>query len=287
MTDLALAVGDYRLGLLPARGGAIARFDWRGAALMRPVSGPSVLDTACFPLVPWSNRIAFGHMTADRRDVRLPPNHPRADHPHPLHGIGWLAPWAVAAATGSHAVLRHRHAAGAWPWAYEAEQTFDLTEHGLDHRLSVRNLASSPMPAGLGVHPYFPRTDATIYRGLHRAEWDTAADGLPRSVHAAREPTDWWAGAPVATRIVDTVYGGREGPLTIDWPERRLRLTIAPSADLSFTVVYVPDGASFFCVEPVSHPTNAINLPGTPGLRWLAPGEAMTVSIGYRAAALA
>ena len=57
---IELKAGEYFLALEPERGGSIARFGWRGQDLMRPTCGPSVLDVACFPLVPFSNRIAHG-----------------------------------------------------------------------------------------------------------------------------------------------------------------------------------------------------------------------------------
>lgn len=280
---LALAAADYRLVLDPIRGGSVARFDWRGEPLMRPTCGPSVLDTACFPLVPFSNRIAFGRFRAGDRQVRLAPNFPGADHPHPLHGFGWLAPWIVVRRQPASALLRHRYAGGEWPWPYEAEQEFSLSERGLLHLLRVRNLAPNPMPAGLGFHPYFPRREGTRYRGLHRGEWTTSADGLPVQLKEEELAVDWWHGSPVATRSVDTVYTGRSGPLEITWPERRMRLTLDPSSELSFTVVYVPPDADFFCVEPVSHATDAVNRPGADGMCWLEPGQTMEVSVRYAA----
>lgn len=277
---LTLAAGDYRLDLDPERGGSVAAFAWRGEPLFRPTCGPSVLDTGCFPLAPFSNRIGNGRFDA----VRLSPNFPGSDHPHTIHGFGWLAAWEVIEAGVDRAVLRHAHEPGEWPWRYVAEQRFELGDEGLVHALSLRNLSESPMPAGLGVHPYFPRSEHTVYRALHRGEWQTASDGLPVLLQEAGEAIDWSRGAPVSTRAVDTVYTGREGPLTIQWPERGLVLTISPSEDLSFTVVYVPGDGDFFCVEPVSHETDALNHPaGAAPMRWIAPGEAFAVDIRYAA----
>jgi len=240
-----LRAGDYLLELTPDIGGAIARFEWRGQPLMRTSCGPSIFDTACFPLVPFSNRIAFGRFEADGREVVLPPNFPGAEHAHPLHGFGWLAPWSIIEQQPARAILRHHHAPDAWPWRYEAEQMFELSPDGLRQILSVRNLGDSAMPAGLGFHPYFPRTDRTVYAGRHRGEWQTSAEGLPLRVDLAPSAIDWWHGAPVGSRTVDTVYTGREGTLRIDWPERNLRLRIEPAASLTFTVIYTPAGQDF------------------------------------------
>ncbi|TCM21707.1 aldose 1-epimerase [Novosphingobium sp. PhB165] len=282
---IVLGAGDYRLELDPARGGSVTRFDWQGKALMRPASGPSIFDVASFPLVPFSNRIAHGRFRADSREVALAPNFPGSDHPHPLHGFGWLAAWDVVEASDFHAVLQHVHPAGEWPWAYRARQVFHLDESGLVLGLSVTNLSAERMPAGLGFHPYFPRDHATRYRGAHRGEWRNTAECLPLMLDTRGEARDWWEGEPVDARAVDTAYTEREGPLTIEWPLRNLALTLAPSDILGTTVVFTPAGEDYFCVEPVSHATDAHNREPEE-LAWLAPGESTRASVALSARAL-
>lgn len=271
-----LAAGDYGLEFAPERGGSVLRFDWRGQPIFRPAVGPSVLDTGCFPLVPFSNRIAHGRFAAHGREVRLAPNFPGSDHPHPLHGFGWLAAWEVVEAGDAHAVLEHRYPGGEWPWPYVAHQQFRLTADGLEMGLALTNRGSDPMPAGLGFHPYFPRDADTRYLGLHRGEWSNSADCLPKSLDLRGAAIDWWAGQPVGSRSVDTVYTDREGPLDIAYPSRGFAVRLTPSENLPFTVVYSPSGEPFFCVEPVSHATDAVN---AGGMAWIAPGETMAVEL--------
>jgi aldose 1-epimerase len=86
---------------------------------------------------------------------------------------------------------------------------------------------------------------------------------------------------------VDTVYTGREGALKITWPGRGLALTLEPSGNLGFTVVYTPKGKDFFCVEPVTHMTDAVNRPGEDsGLVWLAPSASVSAHVRLKAEAL-
>ena len=283
---LNLAAGDYRLELAPGLGGSIMRFDWRGMPLFRTARGLSILDVACFPLVPFSNRIAHGRFMAGDREVRLDPNFPGSDHPHTLHGFGWLSEWAVIAAQPHSAILKYSHVPGNWPWPYRSRQMIELGEEGLRMALSVVNLGDSPMPAGLGFHPFLPCNAATVYRGLHRAEWQTDAECIPVTCDRHPDAFDWWDGKPVQSRHVDTAYADREGPLWVVWPDRGVGLLIEPSADLGTTVVFVPPGGDFFCVEPVSHVTDAHNRSQGSELRWLAPGEAMTVELKASARSL-
>ena len=277
-----IGYGDYRLVLAPSCGGAIAAFEWRGKSILRPMQGDMVLNAACFPLAPFSNRIAHGAFNAHGREIRLKPNFPGTDHPHALHGYGWLSAWTATDIAASHATLDHRYEPGDWPWPYHATQQFDLGEDGLSMTLRLCNLGHDPMPAGLGIHPYFPRTRATRFLGLHRGEWKTGSDGLPISLDLHDVAQDWWNGQPVESRIVDTVYTGRQGPLIVDIPEKGFTITIAPTEQLSNTAVFVPKGEDFFCVEPVSHFTDAINSEDADsGMIWLDPGESMSVGVNF------
>ncbi|WP_226699341.1 aldose 1-epimerase [Qipengyuania gaetbuli] len=288
MDCIGIAAGDYRLELAPYRGGSIAGLSWHGLDILRPAAGEGVLDSSCFPLVPFSNRITGSRFAFAGREIRLEPNHPAAVGEPVLHGFGWLAAWSVAELSQDRAVLVHENAGGAWPWPYRASAGFVLDKEGLLTSLDLENLSADPMPAGLGFHPYFPRTGQTIYRGLHRGEWEVGPDCLPRDLRQRQEAADWWDGRPVASREVDTVYTGRQGPLEIEWPERALRAVIDPSEDLGFTTVYVPAGEGFFCVEPVSHATDVFNNPVPEnGMRILQAGERWRVSMRIRAEATA
>ncbi|WP_310496430.1 aldose 1-epimerase [Sandarakinorhabdus sp.] len=283
---LRLVAADLELTLDRARGGGITAFTIGGQPLFIGRDDPSPLGLASFPLVPFSNRISHGRFHAGGRSVTLPRNHP-ADphHPHAIHGMGWQQGWTVIEHGASHAVLRLDMPAGAWPWAWRAQQHLALTPTGFHQRLILENRSDSPMPAGIGAHPFLPCNAVTRLHALHRGEWQTAPDGLPMHLVMTDAPQDWWHGAPLTSRIVDTVYVGRQGPIRVVWPDRRLALSIDASDTLTHTVVYVPNDAGFFCVEPVSHMTNAVNRPepeALTGQRWLVPGETLAGDIWFR-----
>jgi aldose 1-epimerase len=185
-----LARGALRLSLAPALGGSIVAFrsltrtgtvDWMRPTDPAALRDGDVLGTACFPLVPYSNRIRDAAFRFGDHAVRL-------DHalPHALHGHGWLAPWTVEALAADRATLSFERAAGDWPWAYRAEQRLVLHEQRLDVTLSLRNLGSTPMPAGIGLHPYFPRTAGTVVTAAIDAMWETDAAILPTTRHRRR-----------------------------------------------------------------------------------------------------
>ena len=277
---ISLRRGAVALDIAPERGGGVLRFHVDGQALFADVRGPAPADLACIPLLPFANRIADARFVADSREILLEPAH---DEPHALHGTGWLRPWNVLRGDADWVQLWVDSAAGdgGWPWPWHGHQRFQLTDFGYRHVISVVNFGDTPMPAGIGLHPWLPRTPETRYLGLHQTEWQPGLDKLPRDCIRANRPIDWWHDAPVASRHVDCCYAERDGSLQIDWPERGLRLEIVPDAVFSFTQVYVPD-ADLFCVEPVSHLPDAVNRGGDTGLHWLAPMLSLTAAVDFR-----
>ncbi|NJS14363.1 MAG: aldose 1-epimerase [Sphingopyxis sp.] len=274
---LRLAARDIELLLTPERGGGVAAFRWRGIDVMRPaLPGDSPLGLASFPLVPFSNRIAQGRFTADERQLALTPNLPGIDQPHAIHGFGWQSPWSVTERSPTQVRLVHHYEGAEWPWPYRAEQHFRLEDGGFWHGLSLRNDGGTPMPAGLGLHPYFPRAGRTLDLKID-GRWDVDDTCLPTGWTALAQQPDWLGSGPM-----DHVFTGRSGPISLRWPGRRL--IIRPADDLRFSVVYAPVGADYFCVEPVSHLTDAVNRPedaAVTGLRWLDPGATWSTSVRF------
>lgn len=282
MPEFVISHGGYELAASPEDGGAISRFEWQREPLFRARTQPGPLSSACFPLAPFSNRIRLGEFCVNGRRIRIAPNFPGSDHPHPLHGFAWLNPWTVRQHDSRLLEMSYLHQPGEWPWRFEVAQTLVLSDK-LYVSIAITNLSDEPMPSGLGLHPYFPRSEQTIFKSRHCGEWRTGVDGLPIELQRGASPRDYWQERPVGTRNVDTVYTGRQGPLEIAWPERRLRLQVSPSANLPFTVVYTPADADFFCVEPVSHETDAVNGREGSGLVWLEPGQHMSATVRFSA----
>ncbi len=154
---IALESSDARLEIDPQVGGAIRRYMFRDCEILRHASADTrnVLDMACFPLVPFVNRIAYGSFRWEDRTIQLRRNF--GDHPHVLHGQGWQNAWETVSQSRERAVLRFGHEPGDWPWSYVAEQFFALAEGALQVTLSVTNHSDRSMPVSLGFHPFFPK----------------------------------------------------------------------------------------------------------------------------------
>ena len=272
---MKLEAHGWALELLPALGGAIGalRHDGRDVLRPTPAGARDVLETGCFPLVPYANRIAYGRFGFAGQSHQLPLNF--GDHPHSLHGLGWRAEWAVMKTGQDHAMLVHAHDGRAgWPWAYRAEQRVVLAPGNVRVELSLTNLANAPMPAGLGLHPYFPCDAQTRLRFEAEGVWLADATMLPTEVAVAAHFGDWAAGAVVAGEtLIDNAYEGWHGAARIGqaWGGFTMRGEGAGVLHL-----FRPSGTDFFCAEPASHLPDAIN---RDGMDALAPGESRTLAM--------
>ena len=278
--------GNLSLALNHSIGGSIARFDWiqPGASripLMRGCHSGSinVLEAACFPLVPFVNRIRDSRFSFRGREILLAPN--MAGDPTVLHGQGWLSPWNVLFARDAEAELVFEHQAGEWLWTYEARQHFLLDEGGLTVILSCLNTSTEPMPCGLGQHPYFPCGESTMLDTDVTHVWEIDEQVLP----TAKVPAAGRFGLgdrKVCGQALDHGFGGWGGEARLsdpDWPAE----LIMSSADAHFFQLYSPRDGGLFVAEPVSHANAALNEPEECwpelGLRVLEPGEEMSLTM--------
>ena len=206
------------------------------------------------------------------------------DHPHSLHGLGWQRPWTVLDAQERSARLIHGHDGGpGWPWCYSAEQRVRIDESGLRIVLTLTNEDQRPMPAGLGLHPYFPLDTATRLTFRSGQVWLADWTMIPTEAAPADHFGDWSKSATVSESApIDNSYDAWDGKARIDHPTAPATWIEAEGA--AALHLFIPPGAGFFCVEPVSHLPDALNRPGF-AMDVLAPGETMRLALRIGAAA--
>lgn len=287
---MLLENAQLRVRVLPLQGGGIGAFEWiaRGepVALMRPCD-PALAEAqppfdpnllACYPLVPWSNRIAGGGFDWRGRRVALAPN--RGDDPYPIHGSGWQRAWQVRMHDGLETVLELNEAAEAY--AYRATLHYALQDAVLAVRLRVTNMGPVELPFGLGLHPFFPSHGGAILRAPAAEVWiNDGRSPLPTARIAVPPAWDFAAGKALPPGL-NHGFQAWSGEASILWPYRRLGLRITANVDAF--ILYTPEGEDFFCFEPVDHAINAVHLPGgaaANGMTVLAPRASFERSFSF------
>jgi aldose 1-epimerase len=264
---LELRAAELRLALRPDLGGAIAGL-WLGdTAVLRSTEAAELATSrlsGCFPLAPYSNRLGYRRFRWMGHDHTTQPNFD--DNPHSVHGVAWQRPWTVVSSGAAEAELAYSHTADAhWPFAFDLHQRFVLTPDALELHLAITNRAATPQPVGLGWHPYFPKRPRSRLHIELGERWDNDPSGLP-----TRKVPQPGIDGDVSHLAFDNCFEGWKGPARIRDEKMSLRLT----SSLPYLVVFTPDTKPYYCVEPVSHVSNALHMsdPAAHGLRALAPG---------------
>lgn len=271
---ITLQAGALRLAVRPDLGGSLAGLWHRDTPVLRStepglLAGPR--QSACFPLLPYSNRIGNRQFSWQGKTYNTQRNFD--DSPHSLHGVGWLRAWQVLEQDATHLVLGYEHTPdGDWPFAFAAHQRISLTPDTLCLELRLCNTDTRTQPSGLGWHPYFPRRDGSHLTMKVENCWEPDAQLLPTHTVIC-DGID----AAVATLDLDHCFGGWRGAAHI----RDERFALHLSSSLPYAVVFTPPRQPHFCVEPVSHVNNAIQHadPAAQGLVALAPGQTLAASL--------
>jgi aldose 1-epimerase len=275
----------------PADGGSLLKCEFDALPVLLPVDQPSLVDrtsskkqSCYFPLIPYSNRIEDSQFYFRDVPVKLARN--VADSPHAMHGHGWLSRWLVTASSDTHCTLSYERAPDAeWPWRYLGRQTFAIRDDELTISLEVVNLAATPMPCGLGFHPYFPAAGGPRLRLHARSVWDGGVHAFPRQRVAVPERLDFSNGPSITERTgIDHCFEHWQGRASVTYPDSLLRVVLQSCPDADSVIVYVPSGGDFFCVEPVTHAVNAMNLsdPADAGFWTLEPDTARRITMSLQ-----
>lgn len=264
---LELRAGDLRLALRPDLGASMAGLWLADTAVLRSTEPPELASaraSGCYPLVPYSNRVGHRRFRWLGQDYRTERNFD--DNPHSVHGLAWQRAWSVLSSSSSQAELELVHKPDAhWPFAFAVRQRFALTAQALQVRLHFTNQDAQAQPVGLGWHPYFPKRAQSRLDLDVSTRWDSDAAGLPThhvpqaGIHQA-----------VSELSFDNCFGGWTGIARIQDEQLKIQLTSSASR----LVVFTPQDKPYYCVEPVTHVSNAIQMadPSAHGLLTVEPG---------------
>lgn len=280
-------------GALSARisttGGVLLDFSWmrdgRKVPLLKPAADDAdALSSACYPLVPFGNRVRGNRFSFEGRDYSLLPN--TSWDPHYLHGDGWLAEWRVLSESVTDVEIGLRHRSDGTPYCYEAKQRFTLSQEGLTLHMSVKNTGDEALPFGLGWHPFFPLTEQTTLLAEAQRFWTETEGWLPGEPAEIPADLDFSQPARLPHHWINNGFEGWSGKARIAWPEASTALDLVADPIFRHAVIFLSDERfdpgfrrDYFCFEPMSHLANGHNLPGLGDLKILQPGESLEGSV--------
>lgn len=280
---VSIESGTQRLQLAPEWGGSVTAWDWKISDSWSPlfrswddVSGDRY-TLACFPLIPWSNRITGGGFEHEGIFHQIHAN--RTEEHYPIHGDGWLQAWRLDE-QGDNRIKLSLNSRGfdSSPYHYRATQTFLLLEDGLQIDLTVTHMGQKSLPYGLGLHPYFVRNRQTRLQFKAEGVWLSGDDPIPTGLTTAFPPGwDYNAPASLDGPLIDNCYSGWNGKALIEYPDRGLSLSMVMPDCNGYTLLYRPPGGDYFCLEPITHPIDAFHMPEQPGLAYLGHGDSLAL----------
>jgi aldose 1-epimerase len=273
--QLVFSSAHLEISVLPSLGARLHRLRAFGHDALRTPDDPRThaVDTffwGAFVMAPWCNRLATGPVKVGNRTVDLGANFADGSA---IHGQLYAAPWRQTA----DAEFTILGGGNGWPWTYSCSLAIEVTDDQvrLDQRLT--NMADDPMPAGLGLHPWFidPVSIAIDAERVYGSNIDSPATASKVSGSLdLREPQ------PMAIGTDATWVPKSAMPVQLHWPTAGLRATMMATAP-SLHVVAANLGNGAIAVEPQTHAPDGLRRllrrePG--GLQLLDPGQELRLT---------
>jgi aldose 1-epimerase len=264
--------------LLPARGARLHRLRAFGQDLLRTPERVTAYDREPFfwgsyVMAPWCNRIQAGSMRLGGQQVSVDANFPDGSA---IHGQVHRLPWELDA----DGTFRVQAGGNRWPWRYEVQQTVTAFEHRLRFELSVQNLSNSPMPGGIGIHPWFRSPVDVAISGTHVFSPNSATPPEPVAVAGEYNLRTL---RPMPDELDATWTGLGEVPVTLRWATRGVEASLQTTS--KFVVATSPSSIDAVAVEPQTHAPQGdrrLRL-GEPGaLELIGPGQVLRLDVELR-----
>ena len=174
--------------------------------------------------------------------------------------------------------MRYRHLPGEWPWSFMAEQHICIKGSQVSFALSLKNTDDTAMPAGVGLHPYFPNLETASLQFNSSGVWNCGNDILPSAWVKTPRKWDFSQVKRLRGLEIDNCFTGWDGQAKIKWLDQPLQAHIQTNAETPFAVLYTNPTDNYVCFEPVSHMNNGMNWENTEyytGVKTLQPGETL------------
>jgi aldose 1-epimerase len=271
VNEVRFASADVEVVVLPEVGARLHRLRAFGHELLRTPPDPEAhrrepFYWGCFTMAPWCNRIEADRIEVGRRTIELGSNF---DDGSAIHGQVYDRPWADHG-DGSFAVSG---GGDGWPWTYEVGLRLEVVGQVVRIEQVLRNTAADPMPAGLGLHPWFRRPIEVAIGG---DEVYTPNTGTPARPVSVADAFDLRRLGGMPSGLDATWARLADPPVELRWPDLGVHAVLRATGPTVHIVAASPDDLDAIAIEPETHAPQGLRRlrNGEPGaLAWLDPGR--------------
>jgi aldose 1-epimerase len=275
--ELQLGDAPLEVVVLPDAGGRLHRLRAFGHDLLRTPADRSehLRDPffwGAYVMAPWCGRIPAQPTAVAGRTVDVGSNF--ADGTA-IHGQVYATPWAEM---GRGALDVHGLANG-WPWAYEAAMDVAVTGTTLSMALVLTNRSAEPMPAGIGLHPWWRRP---LMVAVEASQVYPSNDSPPPRPLPVAGALDLRVLGTPADGLDATWTDLAEQRLKLEWPDLGIGARLSFSGTGDHVVVAAPPELDAIAVELQTHAPDGLRRleEGLPGaMRLLAPDEELRLDL--------
>jgi aldose 1-epimerase len=248
--------GEVSVEVVPGIGARLHRLAAFGHDVLR--TPPTVehhrrepFGWGAFVMVPWCNRVPDGHLVFGDRTIEVATNTVDDGRPSAMHGLAYDRPWQVDDEGALHIT-----GGDELPWRWSGRQHTTVEGAAVRVALAVRNDGDGPMPAGVGLHPWFTAEGGLEVRVAADRVY-TRAGVLPvGDPEPVREPTDLRS-RRLPPWGMDDVFTHLGTPLAeLTWVDWGLRCVVEASPTASHVTVAAFPDMQAVAVEPQTHATD-------------------------------
>jgi aldose 1-epimerase len=258
-------------------------------------------------LFPFPNRLKHGKFTFEGTEYQLPLN--ESSGAHAIHGFTPRVPWGVTGSgtTPDHAWVTGElqlsadlpHAVPFWPADFIISVSYRLSATALIAIATVVNPTETPLPFGLGYHPYFchpnapgAAADELVLTAAVEAVWESDG-GLPTGKRVpVPADLDFRTPRPIGPTPLDTLFrllpreGDNPTPVArLSHPTAAGEISVWAPPEFGELLLFTPPHRKAVAIEPYTCTPDAANLQAAgidAGWRVLPPDGQFVSAVGYR-----
>ncbi len=276
MKELVVLENDtVRVVISPTVGASIYKMQYNLAGhwidIMRETP-PEALEQrlaglfSSFTMMPYSNRVQAGLLQFGGKQYQLEINN---EDGHTIHGDVRTRAWNVEEQRTDTLRLSFDSRDFTdvnWPFSFAGKMEFTISDGKLTTHMELINTGITPMPAGMGIHPYFMRKLST--------QEERVVVCIPTTgVYPGDTPIPTGGWEPVDTAhdfseereltpaFLDTCFRVAHKQASIKWMESNVTLIMDWDPIFEHVIIFCPqDKPGYFAVEPVTNCNNGFNL---------------------------